>query len=39
MSVPFRWPSAWTDPALLRLFAASPINCLLFESLRATPSP
>ncbi|HYW44298.1 MAG TPA: hypothetical protein VE959_15660 [Bryobacteraceae bacterium] len=33
--VPFRWPSAWTDPALLRLFAASPINCLLFESLRS----
>jgi len=31
--VPFRWPSAWTDPALLRLFAGSPINCLLFESL------
>jgi hypothetical protein len=33
--VPFRWPSAWTDPALLRLFAESPINCLLFESLAA----
>jgi hypothetical protein len=29
--VPFRWPSAWTDPALLKLFAGSPINCLLFE--------
>ena len=33
--VPFRWPSAWTDPALLRLLAASPINCLVFESLAA----
>ena len=33
--VPFRWPSGWTDPALLRLVAASPINCLLFESLAA----
>jgi len=33
--VPFRWPSVWSDPALLRLFAASPINCLLFESLSA----
>jgi hypothetical protein len=33
--VPFRWPSAWTDPALLRLFAGSPINCLLLESLAA----
>src|ERR1035437_8854961 len=33
--VPFRWPSAWTDPALLRLFAESPISCLLFESLAA----
>jgi hypothetical protein len=30
--VPFRWPSAWTDPALLRLLAGSPINCLVFES-------
>ena len=29
--VPFRWPSAWTDPALFRLFAGSPINCLLLE--------
>jgi hypothetical protein len=31
--VPFRWPSAWTDPALLRLVERSAINCLLFESL------
>ena len=31
--VPFRWPTAWTDPALLRLLAESPINCLLLESL------
>ena len=34
--VPFLWPSAWTDPALVRLLAGSPINCLLFESLAAT---
>ena len=31
--VPFRWPAAWTDPALLRLLAGSPINCLLFDTL------
>jgi len=31
--VPFRWPSAWTDPALLSLFSQSPINCLIFENL------
>ena len=31
--VPFRWPSAWTDPALLRLVHSTPINCLLFDSL------
>jgi hypothetical protein len=31
--VPFRWPSAWTDPSMLRLLAATPINCLLFDSL------
>ena len=31
--VPFRWPSAWTDPSLLRVFASTPINCLLFDSL------
>lgn len=31
--VPFRWPSAWTDPSLLRLLASTPINCLLFDSL------
>lgn len=37
--VPFRWPSAWTDPALLKLFAGSPINCLLFEDAGgATPA-
>jgi hypothetical protein len=36
--VPFRWPSAWTDPALLRLFADSPINCVLFESLGSAGS-
>ena len=33
--VPFRWPSAWTDPALLSLFSKSPINCLIFEDLAA----
>jgi hypothetical protein len=31
--VPFRWPAAWTDPALFRLLAGSPINCLLFDNL------
>jgi len=31
--VPFCWPPAWTDPALLRLFAAGPFNCLLFDRL------
>jgi hypothetical protein len=36
--VPFRWPSAWTDPALLRLVQSTPINCLLFDGLdRAKP--
>src|ERR1017187_1311598 len=33
--VPFRWPSAWTDPALLGSFPRNPINCLIFESLAA----
>lgn len=28
---PFRWPSAWTDPALLDLLAGSPINCILLD--------
>ena len=36
--VPFRWPSAWTDPALLSLFSHNPINCLILESL-ATAKP
>lgn len=31
--VPFRWPSEWTDPALLRLIEGSPINCLVADSL------
>jgi len=36
--VPFRWPSAWDDAALLRLVAGTPIDCLLFDSLdRAKP--
>ncbi len=36
--VPFRWPSDWSEPALLKLLAGSPINCLLLESLSgATP--
>jgi hypothetical protein len=30
--LPFRWPSDWTDPALLGLIAGSPINCLLLDS-------
>src|SRR3954451_25455122 len=30
--VPFRWPSSWSDPALLKLLAGSPINSLLFDS-------
>src|SRR4051794_14527948 len=30
--VPFRWPTSWTDPALLKLLAGSPINYLLFDS-------
>ena len=30
--VPFRWPSAWQDPALLSLVAGGPINCLLLDS-------
>lgn len=33
--VPFRWPAAWTDPALCRLFAGSPINCLLLDRVSA----
>jgi hypothetical protein len=33
--IPFRWPSTWTDPALLRLLGQGPINCLLFEDLAA----
>lgn len=30
--VPFRWPSAWNNPALLDLVARSPINCLLLDA-------
>ncbi len=29
--VPFRWPSTWTDPAILGSFRNNPINCLVFE--------
>lgn len=29
--IPFRWPSAWTDPALLRLIQGTPYNCLVME--------
>jgi len=29
--VPFRWPSDWADPALLRLIEGSPINCVVLE--------
>ncbi|MCL4841761.1 MAG: hypothetical protein KJZ79_07975 [Bryobacteraceae bacterium] len=27
--VPFEWPESWAEPALLRLLAGSPFNCLL----------
>jgi hypothetical protein len=27
--VPFEWPESWAGPALLRLLAGSPFNCLL----------
>jgi hypothetical protein len=30
-SIPFRWPSAWTDPALLGLLEGTPFNCLAME--------
>src|ERR1035438_6015837 len=29
--IPFRWPSAWTDPALLGLLEGTPFNCLAME--------
>ena len=29
---PMRWPSEWTDPALLALIAGSPVNCLLLDA-------
>src|SRR5664280_614458 len=29
--IPFRWPSAWTDPALLGLLEGTPFNCLALE--------
>jgi hypothetical protein len=29
---PMRWPSEWTDPALLALIASSPVNCLLLDA-------
>ena len=28
---PFRWPSVWKDPTLLRLLEGSAINCLLID--------
>ena len=28
---PFRWPSVWKDPTLLRLLEGGPINCLLID--------
>jgi hypothetical protein len=29
--IPLRWPSAWTDPALLGLLEGTPFNCLAME--------
>ena len=29
--IPLRWPSAWTDPALLGLLEGTPFNCLALE--------
>jgi hypothetical protein len=29
--IPFRWPPAWTDPALLALLEGTPFNCLALE--------
>src|SRR5271157_390832 len=29
--IPLRWPSAWVDPALLRLLEGAPFNCLAME--------
>jgi hypothetical protein len=29
--IPLRWPSAWVDPALLRLLEGTPFNCLVVE--------
>jgi hypothetical protein len=29
--IPLRWPSAWTDPALLSLIQGTPFNCLVLE--------
>ena len=29
--VPFRWPSSWTEPGLLKLLTDAPINCLLLD--------
>lgn len=31
MKVPFRWPSDWTSPGLLRLLSGSPIDCVIFD--------
>jgi len=28
---PFRWPSVWKDPTLLRLLEGGPINCLMID--------
>lgn len=36
--VPFRWPSSWTDPKLVELFAGGPINCLILEDIDTTSS-
>ncbi len=34
---PFRWPSTWTDPKLVELFAGGPINCLIVGNIDSSP--
>src|ERR1035437_4209318 len=33
---PFRWPSVWKDPTLVRLLEGGPINCLLLDESAAS---
>jgi hypothetical protein len=30
--VPFRWPSDWSDPSLVRHLAGGPVNCVVLDS-------